>query len=42
MTARITTVAFAGVEVLDVDVQVGSGLPVFAMKWSNYPNKFVP
>ncbi len=33
MTARITTVAFAGVEVLDVDVQVqmGSGLPAFSV-----------
>ena len=33
MTARIATVAFAGVEVLDIDVQVqmGSGLPAFTL-----------
>ena len=31
MVARITTVAFTGVDVLDIDVQVqmGSGLPAF-------------
>src|SRR3546814_591377 len=33
MVARITTVAFAGVEVLDIDVQVqtGAGLPTFTV-----------
>src|SRR3546814_20949277 len=33
MGARITTVAFAGVEVLDIDVQVqtGAGLPTFTV-----------
>ena len=33
MVARITTVAFAGVEVLDIDVQVqmGNGLPAFTV-----------
>ncbi|MEO3427807.1 YifB family Mg chelatase-like AAA ATPase [Pelagibius sp. CAU 1746] len=33
MTARITTVAFAGVDVLDIDVQVqmGNGLPAFTL-----------
>ncbi|NIA71746.1 YifB family Mg chelatase-like AAA ATPase [Pelagibius litoralis] len=33
MVARITTVAFSGVEVLDIDVQVqmGSGLPAFSL-----------
>ncbi len=33
MVARITTVAFSGVEVLDIDVQVqmGSGLPAFSV-----------
>jgi len=33
MVARITTVAFAGVEVLDIDVQVqmGTGLPAFTV-----------
>ena len=33
MTARIATVAFAGVEVLDIDVQVqmGNGLPAFTV-----------
>ncbi|WP_299615194.1 hypothetical protein [Pelagibius sp.] len=43
MVAHITTVAFAGVEVLDIDVQVqmGAGLPALAMKWSKYPDKIV-
>ena len=33
MTARINTVAFQGIEVLGVDVQVqiGAGVPVFAL-----------
>ncbi len=43
MTARIATVAFAGVEVLDIDVQVqmGGGLPALAMGWSKYSDKIV-
>ncbi len=44
MVARITTVAFSGVEVLDIDVQVqmGNGLPAFTTEWSQYPDKIVP
>ena len=39
MVARVNTVAFQGIEVIDVDVQVhlASGLPAFTIAWSLYP-----
>jgi len=44
MVARIATVAFAGVEVLDIDVQVqmGNNLPDFAVEWPKSPGMIVP
>ena len=41
MVARIGTVAFHGVEVqaVDVQVQISNGLPAFTIVGSNYPDK---
>lgn len=41
MVARINTVAFSGVEVqsVDVQVQISNGLPAFTIVGSNYPYK---
>ena len=38
MVARINTVAFRGIDVLDVDVQMASGLPAFTIARSIYPD----
>ena len=40
MVARVNTVAFQGIDVLDIDVQVqmASGLPAFTIVCRQYPN----
>jgi len=40
MVARVNTVAFQGIDVLDIDVQVqmASGPPSFTIVCSQYPN----
>ena len=39
MVARVNTVAFQGIDVLDIDVQVqmASGLPAFTIVCNQYP-----